>query len=548
VAVKVPSLLLLSDEQMKILNDVVEAGKNVFITGPGGTGKSFLLKTIYEELVSANKKVQVCALTGRAAVLLDCGARTIHSWGGVGLATGSYEKIVDRTVKRYFYLAKMLSKIFSSGGGGNANVDWRTVNVLIIDEISMMSRKLLEVLDQIARIIRRRPLEPFGGIQVVFFGDFFQLLPVGESMSGSKRGGSNDDVSVHDLQMSHDLCFESPVWSRLFSKSNHIRLTHVFRQKDEDFVKILNQVRRGRLTKSSDAKLRARVGLDPFLSNKDGDQQVCPRLFPLRRDADALNALKFEELDADLEVLSYNIQHLYDLEVSHLDSILSETNIAETEDEKMQKRVFAASCGKPVVADIFMKKTKSVVVAVEKTMTLEEMDKEINFYAKNSSCEDVLFLKMGAHVMLTTNLDIEANLCNGSLGVVTGFSRCAASTASAVPGISTSSMKNKLYPVVYFHATEETRQIVPRVYQSTAHPNLGFSQIPLRLAWGLTIHCAQGATLDRAIVDVGSNVFAVGQTYVAISRVRSLENLYLLSYDSSKIRVSQKVLDFDASF
>ena len=157
-------IINLSKEQITAL-ELFEKGNNVFLTGPGGSGKTELIKRIVEIANKKHKKIQVSALTGCATVLLRCGgSKTIHSWAGVGLASGAFGTVVDRVVKNKFK--------------SNA---WKSVDVLVIDEISMMSKKLFDILDSIGRRARCQPSKPFGGIQIVFSGDFYQLPPVGDN-------------------------------------------------------------------------------------------------------------------------------------------------------------------------------------------------------------------------------------------------------------------------------------------------------------------------------------------------------------------------------
>ena len=134
---------------------------NIFITGAGGTGKTKLIQTLVTDAYSRNAKIQVCALTGCAAILLNCGARTIHSWSGIRLGKGPKGPIIQSILRN-----KRLVKT------------WRQTQILIIDEVSMMSLKIFELLEETARVVRNNPA-PFGGIQVIFTGDFFQLPPVG---------------------------------------------------------------------------------------------------------------------------------------------------------------------------------------------------------------------------------------------------------------------------------------------------------------------------------------------------------------------------------
>src|SRR6056300_1006919 len=153
--------IVLSEEQQKALTSY-ENGNNILLTGPGGSGKTALIKKMVETGKLNGKNVQVCALTGCAAVLLNSQAKTIHSWAGIGLANGPYDLIIKRIItnKKKTY-------------------NWKKVDVLIIDEVSMMSQKIFEILDGIARGARKiKSHLPFGGIQLVFSGDFYQLPPV----------------------------------------------------------------------------------------------------------------------------------------------------------------------------------------------------------------------------------------------------------------------------------------------------------------------------------------------------------------------------------
>ena len=203
-----------SQEQQTAFDKYIQ-GKNIFITGPGGTGKSALIKHIQKDAYRKGLNIQVCALTGCAAVLLECKAKTIHSWASIGLGNGTIEQILTRINKNK-----------------HSKSNWKNTNILIIDEVSMMSRKLFETLDAIGKKIRKNS-KPFGGIQLLFSGDFYQLPPV----------GNMDDIETSEF------CFQSPLWEQTFSFDDHIQLIKIFRQSDPVYQKILNQVREGRIKK-----------------------------------------------------------------------------------------------------------------------------------------------------------------------------------------------------------------------------------------------------------------------------------------------------------
>ena len=161
--------------------------------------------------------------------------------------------------------------------------------------------------------------------------------------------------------------------------------------------------------------------------------------------------------------------------------------------------------------------------------TKEQIQTELLYLKGNLRCDEIVKLKVGSQVMCIVNIELDngSTLCNGSQGIVTRLSE---------QGL----------PIVKFGITLETVMSY-HVWPSENIPGIGISQLPLILAWALTIHKAQGATLDIAEIDAGSGIFECGQTYVALSRVKSLEGLYLTSFDASRIKVSRKVQEFYAS-
>ena len=206
-------------EKQRIAFDAVRDGHNVFLTGPGGTGKTYLIGLIKESL----SNVAVTAMTGCAALLLGQGAKTIHSWAGIGLGTGPFEQLIGRI--------RMMKK---------AATAWRNTRTLIIDEISMMTPDILELLDKVGKRLRNSS-RPFGGLQVVFVGDFFQLPPVAKGVETA-------------------FAFQSPVWLQTIQKT--VALDRIFRQEDSAFQKILDEARIGEISPRSLATLKSRCSLD----------------------------------------------------------------------------------------------------------------------------------------------------------------------------------------------------------------------------------------------------------------------------------------------
>ena len=245
----------LSPEQL-IAFHKYKQGDNLFITGPGGTGKSHLIKTIKRDLETNGVKHAVCALTGCAAVLLNCCAKTIHSWSGIGLGIGEIHEIVD--------------KVFRNR---RATSNWKTTRVLIVDEVSMLSLKLFDALNKIGQAVRKCHSRPFGGIQVIFIGDFYQLPPVGRA------------VEPETIMF----CFQSSNWASTFALENHIELKTFYRQKDPVYIKILEEVRQGVISPESVEILNQRT-----IKNTSGLTPT--KLFPVNSDADRVNQIMFMKL------------------------------------------------------------------------------------------------------------------------------------------------------------------------------------------------------------------------------------------------------------
>ena len=441
-------------------------GRNIFVTGPGGTGKTRLIQFLVEYMNSIGKPHQVCAMTGCAAVLLNCKAKTIHSWSGIKLGKGPIEDTVKRVMRN-----RCLVKV------------WKEIEVLVVDEVSMMSRKMFELLDQIGRATRKGT-KPFGGIQLIFTGDFFQLSPIADY----------DDPSTGDF------CFQHPRWSTTFRPEDCVELQTFFRQRDPAYIQLLQEIRRGKISEESVDILEKRVlrgGSTAPLKNG-----VSPtKLFPVRAKVDFINNTTYAKLAGDEKVYHFNISTTAK---AHIDS------------------------GTPLTPDEIYKCGE---------LTTEQMNYEVESLTASMQTDKTVRLKIGALVMCTANLDVDRGICNGSQGIVIDF----VETVSAVDGSSS------IVPLVKF-SNGVTMRVGSHQRQCEEYPCIIVSQVPLCLAWALTIHKIQGATLDTAEMDIGKSVFAAGQTYVGLSRVKTLDGLYLSDFNPTRIRADPLVVEFYNSF
>jgi ATP-dependent DNA helicase PIF1 len=420
--VSTPFVISSLSEKQRIAFDAIRDGHNLFLTGPGGTGKTYLIGLIKETLPN----VAVTAMTGCAALLLGQGAKTIHSWAGIGLGTGPFEQLIGRI--------RMMKK---------AATAWRNTRTLIIDEISMMTPDILELLDKVGKRLRNSA-RPFGGLQVVFVGDFFQLPPVAKGVETA-------------------FAFQSPVWLQTIQKT--VALDRIFRQEDSAFQKILDEARIGEISANSLATLKSRCNLDY------SGELIKPTILLARK--------------ADVELINKG----------SLDALSGEVRIYSAKTKN----------GKHTPSD-----AKKIV---------EKMD-------ANSPYVTELVLKKGAQVMLIKNVDPENGLVNGSRGIVTDFTP-----------------QGK--PVVHFKIGTEVT-VDHEIWASDHESPVERIQIPLCLAYALTIHKSQGATLDCALIDVGPKIFECGQAYVALSRVKSLEGLYISSVSATAFRAHPTVKSFYA--
>ncbi|MEK7153606.1 MAG: HRDC domain-containing protein [Patescibacteria group bacterium] len=394
------------DEALAIL----ESGKSVLLTGAAGAGKTYVLNKFIKRAKRHGKSIAVTATTGLAATHLN--GTTIHAWSGIGVSDEFDKKAANKLGKSRQELIKK-------------------ADVLVIDEISMLHDFRLDMVDEVLRFVRGSP-EPFGGMQVILCGDFFQLPPVNRSGS---RTGSFVTNSNPWLQNVFTVCY----------------LQTQFRQKDDElYTEILNGIRAGVLTRSQLQALqdRARAVDDPFTPRT--------RLLTVNVDVDDVNHEQLEQLEGEV--------HEYEM---------------ETHGSKQYVEQLQRSCLAPVL----------------------------------------LRLKLGAQVMCIKNAQ-DRKYVNGSLGKVAGFEKLTD------------------YPIVELTSGRKvTIRMDTWELMDGDKRRASIMQLPLRLAWAITVHKSQGMTLDAARIDL-SRAFVDGMGYVALSRVGSIRHLILDGLNGMALRVS----------
>jgi len=444
----------LTPEQRQAAEMALDSQQSVFISGAAGTGKSHVSKYIIQTL--HERQTRKCAPTAPTGVAaLNVGGSTLHSFFGVGIGVGSLQ-----------YLVKKVRK----NKGAMKRID--ETDVLLIDEVSMLSSDLLETLDAVVREVRNggnMKSKPMGNMQIIAVGDFFQLPPI----------VNRDFVDwSRDMDEQRPFCFDSPVWAELGLSENTFELAEVQRQESgSKFEMFLNMVRVGDVTADIIGDLNKKCLISEAHPLPD-DGIVPTRIYTHNRNVDEENEIRLAELEGDLI-----------------------TCIAVDEwREKMPIGTLAA-----------VKKSMKAGIA-------GEMPDEVK-------------LKVGAQVMLTRNKDLDSGvrgLVNGSRGVVERFD-------------------SERLPIVRFDNGRVDKIAMVEVIRYNPDGGIGAlarKQIPLKLAWATTVHKSQGSTLSRAILDI-SKTFEPGQAYVSLSRVKSIDGLFLeRPVSMSNILVSERVLDY----
>ncbi|MBU1180261.1 AAA family ATPase, partial [Patescibacteria group bacterium] len=399
--------------------DILKMGYNVYLTGAAGSGKTYLLNRYIQFLKDRGVGVGITASTGIAATHM--GGRTIHSWSGIGIKESLAPADV-RSLRKNSKLRKRIEK----------------TSVLIIDEVSMLRARQLDMIDKICKEFRNNHLS-FGGLQIILCGDFFQLPPV-------KKGG--EEVSFVN---------KSKAWQEMGIRICYLDEQH--RQGDGKFLQLLNNIRKNEVDEDDIAALMERMN-NPLAKNI-----VLTKLYTHNADVDAINDFELKKIP------------------------------------QKAKKYEMYSMGKPFL---------------------------IEALKKSCLAPENLVLKKGAVVMFVKN-NFEKGYVNGTLGMIADFDE------DSCPIVKTNSGKIIL-------ATPESW-----IVEENGNAEARISQIPLRLAWAITVHKSQGMSLDAAQIDL-SKSFEYGMGYVALSRVRSLDGIKLLGINEVALRVNPEITEIDSEF
>lgn len=478
----------LSEEQKKVILTVLQ-GNNVFYTGSAGTGKSVVLHELVTRLRHrhSNDAIGVTASTGLAA--MSVGGMTLHKYLGIGLGHGSAQDLFTRIKRDGILLSR-----------------WRRTKVLIIDEISMIDGRLFTKLEQVARLVLANN-KPFGGIQIVCCGDFFQLPPVSKG----------NDV--------HQYCFQSEVWNTVIKVV--IDLKCVFRQKgDDELITMLNAVRTGHITKEIELKFKALQRDVPY---DDGIEPV--QLFPTRNEVKRANEMRLAQLSNGMR------SFIADDECNNQqDSLLLESLMCEKE--------------------LLLKEGAQVMFIQNQTLTI------VNGTQGTVLCfmsEEVYTKCVQVYFMHDKDQQVENEwlLIASRMGTSKDWTEQERKVVDSIPSDRKREFENLIY-----HAVLSVAKPIPIIkykhdgyWNYVSAPKSEFTvmtngkkiatrhQIPLILLWAMSIHKAQGQTLERVRIDL-RRAFEVGQVYVALSRATNQKHLQVINFESRKITVSPAVKEF----
>ena len=417
---------------------VLKTGATVFLTGEPGAGKTHTINEYVRYARAHGIQVAVTASTGIAATHI--GGMTVHSWSGIGIKTVLEKRDLNLLAKNKHISTRV-----------------KQAHILVIEEISMLSAQTLSLVDSVVRSIKQNPL-PFGGIQVVFVGDFFQLPPIikqePSQLQSKQLTFMNQFTPAHTARFAYD----APVWKEMQPKICY--LTEQHRQDDAAYLSVLSAIRSNIL---DDSHMKA-------LETRKIEYTKAPPNAP--------------------KLFSHN------------------ANVDQVNTEVLNK-----------------------ITASPRTFQMSSSGKELLVSSLQKSClsPEKLCVKVGAAVMFTKNNQKEGYI-NGTLGVGEAFD------------------SESGFPIV---RARDGRSICAEpmdwMLEENGETLAKITQVPLRLAWAITVHKSQGMSFDEALIDL-RGVFEFGQGYVALSRVRRFSGLYLLGWNERAFHMHPEVLAQDAQF
>jgi len=484
----------LSEEQNAVIEAVIVSRKNTFYTGSAGTGKSVVLRKLVKKLQHVyGDKVGITASTGMAACNIN--GSTVHKFLGIGIGQGSAFEISKRIKRNQMVLRR-----------------WQSLKVLIIDEISMIDGILFDKVNEIAKLLRGNR-KPFGGIQLVCTGDFFQLPPV------CKDGRPK-------------YCFQAESWNEVIDQK--IVLTKVFRQKgDDELISMLNALRKGQLDNEITMKFKK---LARRVTYTDGIEPT--ELFPTRNEVKISNLSRLNQLKGRTRTFmakDYAPANTRPEALKQLDNLMCDKQLVLKEGAQV----------------MYLKNNSELIVngsigTVMYFLTKELWIKVLEYY-KDFEMDDPKIVEEIR--LLSRRIASTADWSDADKQAFERIPEDRRSVFHKLCQMAGNSADSDVLPVVVFKFDTFSIPLLVEEFDFTvengtrSEDKLMRTQLPLILSWAMSIHKAQGQTIDRLRIDLTKS-FEMGQIYVALSRATNTNHLEVKNFEPYKVKVSEDVIKF----